>query len=134
MRGPGQANVQEPATAADAAWRRSIYPVGVGVAVLALFALTLGPTVTAEDSGELIAAAWHFGIPHPPGYPLWTILCGVFVHLVPLGSVALRANLFSAVCSAGAAVVAYAAIREVGLSPPPAAPGPPPLFGPPCGA
>lgn len=95
--------------------------MSVGAAALVLFILTLAPTVTAEDSGELIAAAWHFGIPHPPGYPLWTLLCGIFTHLLPLGSVAWRANLFSAVCSAGAAVVAYAALREVGVSRPIAA-------------
>jgi hypothetical protein len=72
--------------------------------------------VTAEDSGELIAAAWHFGIPHPLGYPLWTLLCGIFIHLLPFGEIAWRANLFSAVCSAGAAVLAYAAIRQLGLA------------------
>lgn len=92
------------------------YAVGVGACALGLFSLSLAPTVTAEDSGELIAAAWHFGIPHPPGYPLWTMLCGAFLHVVPLGSVAMRANLFSAVCTAGAAVVTYAAIRELKIS------------------
>lgn len=110
-------------TPVEARWRRWLPPVCVGAAALALFALTLAPTVTAEDSGELIAAAWHFGIPHPPGYPLWTILCGLFTHMVPIGSVALRANLFSAVCSSAAAVVAYAAVREIRVSKPVAAAG-----------
>ena len=100
---------------------RVAYAVGVAVLALGLFVLTLAPMVTAEDSGELIAAAWHFGVPHPPGYPLWTMLCGVFVHVVPIGSIALRANLFSAVCSAGAAVVTYAMIRELRVSRPVAA-------------
>jgi tetratricopeptide (TPR) repeat protein len=88
----------------------------VGIVALALFVVTLAPTVTAEDSGELIAAAWRFGVPHPPGYPLWTLLCGMFMHVLPFGEIAWRANLFSAVCSAGAAVVAYAAIRQLGVS------------------
>ena len=110
------AGKQLPATLAPALWIRILFATGVGVAALALFVLTLAPTVTAEDSGELIAAAWHFGVPHPPGYPLWTLLCGLFMHILPLGEIAWRANLFSAVCSAGAAVVAYAAIRQLGLS------------------
>lgn len=91
-------------------------PVVVGLVPLAIYLSTLAPTVTAEDSGELITAAWHFGIPHPPGYPLWTMLCGAFLRIVPFGNVALRANLFSAVCMSAAAVVAYSAVRELRTS------------------
>ena len=109
------ADMQPAAAPAPGAWTCVLFAVGVGVVALALFVSTLAPTVTAEDSGELIAAAWHFGIPHPPGYPLWTLLCGLFMHLVPFGEIAWRANLFSAVCSAAAAVVAYAALRQLGL-------------------
>ena len=69
---------------------------------LAVYVWTLAPTVTAEDSGELVAAAHFFGVAHPPGYPLWTMLCGVFMRIVPFGNIAWRANLFSAVCAAGA--------------------------------
>lgn len=97
------------------------WPVGVGIVALAVFALTLAPTVTAEDSGELIAAAWYFGIPHPPGYPLWTMLCGAFLRILPLGEVAWRANLFSAICSAVAAVLAFAALRQIDVTKPIAA-------------
>ncbi|MHC4378921.1 MAG: protein O-mannosyl-transferase family, partial [Planctomycetota bacterium] len=34
------------------------------------------PGVTFEDSGELVGAALEFGVPHPPGYPLWTWIAG----------------------------------------------------------
>ena len=83
--------------------RRRWWPglVAAGL-VLAIHAYTLAPTVTGEDSGELITAAYFFGVPHPPGYPLWTMLCGLWIKIVPFGSVAWRANLFSAVCTAGA--------------------------------
>ncbi len=43
-------------------------------AALAGYTATLAPTVTLEDSGELIVAADYLGVPHPPGYPLWTLL------------------------------------------------------------
>ncbi|QDU85525.1 hypothetical protein Pla163_26570 [Planctomycetes bacterium Pla163] len=36
----------------------------------------LAPGVTFEDAGELVAVADSFGVPHPPGYPLWTLLAG----------------------------------------------------------
>jgi tetratricopeptide (TPR) repeat protein len=80
---------------------------------LVVFLCTLAPTVTAEDSGELTAAAWHFGVPHPPGYPLWTILCGLFTHVLPAGSIAWRANLFSAVTASLAAGCVALALREL---------------------
>ena len=45
---------------------------------LAVYAYTVAPSVTLEDSGELIVAADYLGVPHPPGYPLWTILAWLF--------------------------------------------------------
>lgn len=87
--------------------------VGVSVVALSVFAATLAPTVTSEDSGELIAAAWSFGVPHPPGYPIWTLLNGLFARLVPVGPVAFRTNLCSALCSSVAAVVLYGALRTL---------------------
>ncbi len=48
---------------------------------LAVYTITLAPTVTLEDSGELVVAAEHLGVPHPPGYPLWTILAWVFTRV-----------------------------------------------------
>jgi len=36
---------------------------------------TLAPTLTLEDSGELAVAADWLGVPHPPGYPIWTMMC-----------------------------------------------------------
>jgi hypothetical protein len=46
------------------------------------------------------------GTAHPPGYPLYTMLNAAFVHIVPWGSVALRANLLSAVFAILACLVA----------------------------
>ena len=63
----------------------------------AVYYWTLAPTVTGEDSGELVAAAYTLGIPHPPGYPLWCLLAKAFIELVPYGEVAWRAALLSAV-------------------------------------
>lgn len=48
----------------------------VGVAVLAfvVFAATHAPSLQYTDNGELTAAAVTFGVAHPTGYPLFTIL------------------------------------------------------------
>jgi len=74
------------------------------VATLALYIPMLPPTVTGEDSGELIAAAYTLGIPHPPGYPLWCMLGKLFT-LLPIGCVAWRVALMSTVFAAGAVAI-----------------------------
>jgi len=43
-----------------------------------VYALTLGPSVGLEDSGELATAAANLGVPHPPGYPFWTFCSWLF--------------------------------------------------------
>lgn len=37
------------------------------IGILAVYTLTISPSVTGGDAGELLAEACHFGIPHPPG-------------------------------------------------------------------
>ena len=44
----------------------------------AVYFHTLAPTVTLEDSGELAVASDYLGVPHPPGYPIWTLLTWFF--------------------------------------------------------
>ena len=46
-------------------------------AVYILYGLTAYPGVPGGDSGELLAEACLLGTPHPPGYPLYTMLCAV---------------------------------------------------------
>ncbi len=74
-------------------------------AVLAFigFFLTLAPEVTLEDSGELATGSFYAGVPHPPGYPLWTVFTWLFTVLVPVGNVAYRVAVASAVSGALAA-------------------------------
>lgn len=62
---------------------------------LSVYIFTTAPNVTLLDSGEFIVAAQHFGVPHPTGYPLWTILCWLF-QLLPLGNAAWEIALLSA--------------------------------------
>lgn len=43
-----------------------------------VYFFTLAPTVTLEDSGELAVASDFMGVPHPPGYPIWTLFTWFF--------------------------------------------------------
>src|SRR6266404_3523796 len=35
--------------------------------------LSLAPDLGLEDSGELAVGSFYAGVPHPPGYPVWTL-------------------------------------------------------------
>jgi hypothetical protein len=85
--------------------RLSLFAAGSTAVALAVYLSTLAPDLTwanaAMDGGELITASVTLGVPHPPGYPAYVLLGKLFT-LLPLGTVAYRYNLFSAVCMAGA--------------------------------
>ena len=86
-------------------------------AVLAVYLLTLAPTVTFWDAGELIAAARTLGIPHPPGTPLFVLIAHVWGMVVPFGEYAWRLNLLSALFGAAASgcwfLVAHDVVRRM---------------------
>lgn len=79
-----------------------------GITALLGYVLTLAPTVTFWDSGELLAAARGLGIPHPPGSPFFVLLAHVWAALLPIGTFAWRVNLLAA--TAGALTVAFLAL------------------------
>jgi len=101
-----------PRFALGAAWVAAL-------SALWVYVQTLSPTVAwvnqGEDSGDLLVAAATLGIPHPTGYPLFTLL-GRAASLVPLGTVAFRINLIAAL--AGAASVFFLArlVQELSAS------------------
>jgi hypothetical protein len=73
-----------------------------------VYLTTLSPDLTWQhsggDGGELITAAVTLGVPHPPGYPTYVLL-GKLISYLPIGPIAYRFNLFSALCTALAAAV-----------------------------
>lgn len=72
----------------------------------AIYLATLANTVSFFDSGELIAGAATLGIPHPPGYPLYAMTGHIFSY-IPIGNMAFRINLCSALFGALAVFVVY---------------------------
>ena len=62
--------------------------------------LTLAPELTLEDSGELAVASYYAGIPHPPGYPVWTLYTWLWTVLLPIGNIAWRVALAEATAGA----------------------------------
>src|SRR5215212_5910266 len=84
---------------------------GVGLFVFGLYLMTLAPTVSSwsvavQDAPVLAASAYVLGIPQATGYPTYTLLTHFFTYL-PLGDVAYRVNLASAVFGALAVVALF---------------------------
>ncbi len=88
---------------------------------LTVYVLTLQPTVGLEDSGELVVASDYLGVPHPPGYPIWTLMTWFFqwvFHSVTFHghpNPAWAVNLFSAVAGAAACGVLALLISRSGM-------------------
>lgn len=80
--------------------------------VFAFYLRTLGPTVGRADTFEFQVVAPTLGVAHPTGYPLY-ILCGRLFSLLPIGSIAWRVNLTSAVFGTLAVVFLYRWIQRL---------------------
>jgi hypothetical protein len=85
----------------------------VRLTALALFILTLlvllttvAPSIHTSDSPELASAALTLGIPHAPGYPLYTLIAHIMTYL-PFGDTAFRLNLLSVFANALCAPILF---------------------------
>ncbi len=83
----------------------------IAISAFLLYLATASRTMPTGDSGDLISAAWSLGIPHPPGYPIVTML-GHLMGFLPWGTPAFRINLLSAILdSLALAVIGYGLFR-----------------------
>lgn len=92
--------------------------IGASVVFAASFAIyywTLAPTVTFVDSGELILAARVLGVAHPPGFPLYVLLAHA-ASLLPVGNIAVRVHLASALFAALASATMTLLVIEATLT------------------
>jgi 4-amino-4-deoxy-L-arabinose transferase-like glycosyltransferase len=69
----------------------------------AIYLLSLEGAVAYWDTGEAQTVPWIFGIMHPTGFPAFTMLAGLFAHLLPFGAPSWRIALFCALAMSGAA-------------------------------
>jgi Flp pilus assembly protein TadD len=83
------------------------------VSVLFVYGRTLCPTIFTSGAGENVTAVALLGVPHPPGFPLFCLLGKLFTILVPIGNIAYRVNLFSAVCGATASAMLYVLMKTL---------------------
>jgi len=84
---------------------------------LALYTATMSRGITwlntGQDGGDFISAARSWGVPHPTGYPTYSLLLRAFGDVVAVGSHAFRANLFSAFTGALTVPFVYVAASRL---------------------
>lgn len=98
---------ETPSTATTLRW-----PGWAAAALLLLwYGLTMARDLLWFDTGELALVGYQFGLGHPPGQPLYTVLLGLFARLPGVDPL-VGMNLFSAVCAAACAVPAAAMLRR----------------------
>ncbi len=105
-------------TAAQAESRRDRWwALGLGFAALALYVATLAPSVATvfDDSLEFQVVLPSLGIAHPTGYPLYTLL-GWLASRLPVGDLAYRVNLLSALAGAATVGVLFLVARRLDCS------------------
>jgi Protein of unknown function (DUF2723) len=73
-----------------------LVPLTVGLIGFAVYLRTLMPGVGFGDWGEMATVPHVLGVAHPTGYPTYIVMAWLG-ELLPIGSVAFRANLLSAV-------------------------------------
>ena len=97
------------------AWGERVRWMPPAVLVLAAFGLYLRallPSVGQADTFEFQVIVPRLAVAHPTGYPLYVLLGKLFT-LLPLGSVAWRVNLASAVFATAAVLVLYALLLRL---------------------
>jgi hypothetical protein len=88
----------------------------VAAVTLTFFVLTLRPDVGGtEDSPKFQFIGQALGTAHSPGYPFYVIATYAFGRL-PIGTLAYRINLFSAVCGALTCVCIFLTGRRLGVT------------------
>lgn len=70
------------------------------VLTLLAYLYTLAPDLTLEDCGELAVGSFYAGVPHAPGYPVWTLYSWLFTAILPFSNIAWRVAVSSAVAAA----------------------------------
>jgi len=93
--------------------RRSIHPsllaILIFVITLGTYAATMPMSITLEDAGLFQMVCYHDGLAHPPGYPLFTLICSTLV----ISPEIMNGNLVSALFGSLTSVVFFFLLLSV---------------------
>lgn len=80
-----------------------------------IYLLVLPSTVTFGDSGDFITSAYVLGIPHPSGYPLYTLINHLFSY-IPISNIGMRITLSSAIFASLTSIFLYFLLLKLSVS------------------
>jgi Protein of unknown function (DUF2723) len=101
-RGTNQQRDTRLSSSARPAWQAALV---VGVALLSVYVGTGAPMLTFWDAGEFATAIGTFGIPHPPGTPLYVAIGTALWRIVPGLTPVQTGTLLSAISTAAACAI-----------------------------
>ncbi len=90
-----------------------IFPLLTVLIMLVVYVHNLSRSVYGGDVGDLVTAAYVGGVPHAPGYPLFTFLGYLLSHIFFFFSPAFSIGLISVLSGAGALLFFYLTIRKL---------------------
>ncbi|MDA8239846.1 MAG: DUF2723 domain-containing protein [Nitrospiraceae bacterium] len=82
------------------------------ITIFLIYLFGLCPSIYVGDSSLFAAASFSIGTTHPPGYPLFVLL-GKLMTFLPVGNVAMRVNLVSAISGTLACLLVYRLSMEL---------------------
>lgn len=90
-------------------------PLILTLSLSAVYLNSMAPGLTwanyGADGGDLITAAATNGVAHPSGYPVYLLFARIF-QMLPIGTLAFRTNLMSALAAVSAALMVYFLVNE----------------------
>jgi len=87
--------------------------LAIFLAALIAYTATLAPTLLQGDAALFQYTPYVLGVTYPTGYPIYIFLSKIWITLLPIGQIAWRMNLFSAVCASLALPLFYNVARRI---------------------
>ncbi len=75
-------------------------------------------SIFGGDAGDLVTAAYVWGIPHSPGYPLYTFIGAILIRFVPLFTAAWRVSLISSFFASLSVTIFFVLLKRLTRNPP----------------
>ena len=88
------------------------YAILVSICFLLFYVVLQSVSIYGGDAGDLVSAAYVFGVAHPPGYPLYTFL-GWLLTRLPIATVAWRVTLLSSLPAAATIGMLYLLLQKL---------------------
>lgn len=93
--------------------QKALIPLAIFIFTISVYIHNLSGSVYGGDSGDLLTAALTKGIPHPSGYPLYTMIGILFTSLPIPATAAWKFGLASAAISSLSLVIYYLLVKKL---------------------